>query len=577
MTTNVPLLRFAPSAPSHGAPHPVRLCGLRRHEGDGLQTRPLLVERRDEDFIEGLLADLRDPQRRDTLYAAGPRRVAPRGHGQALPRLYAPVQRVFNLALFETLCDNPGLIADTGRAGLPRLDPQKIESCGMVLRRVLATPQDGASHEAWLKSGTRVYGWDTVDPAHADDDPEADRRLPAASVGHPAINARLPANRQRRSALSRRLAGQAEPVHEAVMPAFVAPPDVCAAAGRTVIFGLLQVATGEQSEHPPQAPGYGTDPAERRQLQAHLSPFLADGGPLAFPRAGARFDSDWALAVSKEPAKRVEFEALAALTTTVRQLGVEFDAFGDSAAARALMLALNRLSVEFDEPQSHGRTSTRREPAGDFYQRAYKVLLLAEPGAALTMPHRSARISSTEAGTLLDALCAALDAQYRQLKPARGRFENDSRAVESRYVVRAFVRLKPEHPGCPGRLLWSPYSEEFSVAPWYESAGQPPTLVEMPDLFDRAVLKALKPSVGFSVPPKLAKLLEGDPKKLRDGEGDPGDGLGLAWICSFSIPIVTICAFIVLTIFLSLLNLIFWWLPFLKVCIPLPTRQPPQQ
>ncbi len=99
----------------------------------------------------------------------------------------------------------------------------------------------------------------------------------------------------------------------------------------------------------------------------------------------------------------------------------------------------------------------------------------------------------------------------------------------------------------------------------------------MPDLFDRAVLKTMKPGVAFAVPPKLARLLEGDPKKLRDGEGDAGDGLGLAWICSFSIPIITICAFIVLQIFLALLNLIFWWLPFLKICIPLPRRLPPPQ
>ena len=35
-------------------------------------------------------------------------------------------------------------------------------------------------------------------------------------------------------------------------------------------------------------------------------------------------------------------------------------------------------------------------------------------------------------------------------------------------------------------------------------------------------------------------------------------------------PVITICAFIVLNIFLTLFNLIFGWLFFIKVCIPFP-------
>jgi len=40
---------------------------------------------------------------------------------------------------------------------------------------------------------------------------------------------------------------------------------------------------------------------------------------------------------------------------------------------------------------------------------------------------------------------------------------------------------------------------------------------------------------------------------------------------SLSIPIITICAMIVLMIFLILLNIIFFWLPFFKICFPVPT------
>ena len=58
-------------------------------------------------------------------------------------------------------------------------------------------------------------------------------------------------------------------------------------------------------------------------------------------------------------------------------------------------------------------------------------------------------------------------------------------------------------------------------------------------------------------------------KELTEGEvGNPGIGLG--FICSLSIPIITLCAFIVLMIFIALLNIIFWWLPFFKICFPIP-------
>jgi hypothetical protein len=47
-------------------------------------------------------------------------------------------------------------------------------------------------------------------------------------------------------------------------------------------------------------------------------------------------------------------------------------------------------------------------------------------------------------------------------------------------------------------------------------------------------------------------------------------GLELGVMCSLSIPIITICALILLMIIVSLLDLIFRWLPFFVVCFPLP-------
>lgn len=47
-------------------------------------------------------------------------------------------------------------------------------------------------------------------------------------------------------------------------------------------------------------------------------------------------------------------------------------------------------------------------------------------------------------------------------------------------------------------------------------------------------------------------------------------GVAFSKICSFSIPIITICALIVLIIFVQLLDLIFRWVPYLFFCLPIP-------
>ena len=77
----------------------------------------------------------------------------------------------------------------------------------------------------------------------------------------------------------------------------------------------------------------------------------------------------------------------------------------------------------------------------------------------------------------------------------------------------------------------------------------------------------LKPQI--QVRPSMQNLLSGKTKDLMEGKGRVGNE-GLSWICGFSIPGITICAFIVLNIFLTLLNLVFGWLFFIKVCVPFP-------
>ena len=58
---------------------------------------------------------------------------------------------------------------------------------------------------------------------------------------------------------------------------------------------------------------------------------------------------------------------------------------------------------------------------------------------------------------------------------------------------------------------------------------------------------------------------------LGDGEGcKKSDGIDIGMICSISIPLITLCALILLMIIVTLLDFIFRWLPWFVICFPVP-------
>jgi len=57
---------------------------------------------------------------------------------------------------------------------------------------------------------------------------------------------------------------------------------------------------------------------------------------------------------------------------------------------------------------------------------------------------------------------------------------------------------------------------------------------------------------------------------LGDGSSCRNDNGNIGMICSLSIPIVTICALILLIIIVSLLDMVLRWLPFFIFCFPIP-------
>ncbi len=92
-----------------------------------------------------------------------------------------------------------------------------------------------------------------------------------------------------------------------------------------------------------------------------------------------------------------------------------------------------------------------------------------------------------------------------------------------------------------------------------------------------AGLRKFNKNVAFAISNKLRQQMDcatgTDVHKLLNGTADAcTERVDLGMICSFSIPIITICAMIVLMIFVILMNIIFFWVPFLKICFPLPLK-----
>lgn len=579
--------------------HPQRSLHLRGARlGAVASDGPLILQRMDQKVVPAVLDELSRADAKALLATEAKARDA-----SGTLKLFHPVQRAHHLALFEICCSRPGE---------PRLDPLKIESAGLVLRRIWrdpATPPaattaattargtirraksrlgelEASRHapsldllarqrirsdvlEGWRQQGQKLRGWLPFAGDEGDLDPDpALRRAPRTG------NAEM----DRRLALWRGVAGE---MAEQVTPLFPAPPAVAEALGRTILYGIIPVASTELSETPAEG---AFDAALVRE---RLSPYLrATGMPNVVPLAGQRVGL-----ASLTPSVEA---GLSAYVNMLRQLVFELDAFGDSAASLALFAALQAIELPFAAWQSpHGKAGTR--PAGTTLRQHAEVLLhhAAVPQKvkdetwdeypSVDMPAKWPEITTAVESAIVSAAQRVLAQRLGIVAPNEPRYADATRL----YKLRAFARVK--RPGsCPPRLVWSGYSEAFVIAPWYESAGAPPVQVALPDVTDRAAIKQLKPNVSFVVPASLAKFLnQSDPKSLLKGDGPavsddapgtPGpDGLELKvdWLCAFNIPTITLCAFIVLNIFLSLLDLFLGWLKLaIKICLPFPHLVP---
>ena len=134
------------------------------------------------------------------------------------------------------------------------------------------------------------------------------------------------------------------------------------------------------------------------------------------------------------------------------------------------------------------------------------------------------------------------------------------------------LRYVYERPQCdPAHQYVSQPTEPFELAPFFdpEAPGRP-IRIALPVDISIGGLRKFPRNVAFMMSAELRKKVKSLHKDMLKGEPPQAEEeFNLGHICSFSIPIITLIAFILLMIIAILLNIVFWWLPLLKICFPL--------
>jgi hypothetical protein len=414
----------------------------------------LIVTARETSFLQAIFTDLRADDWQARLNA---RRGIRRGADGVL-ELGLPTHRHFQIVLMEAVCATPGF---------PRVDPAKLVSMGVMIRR----EETSGSISGWLKDGPTPRGWLPVAPGATNaDEPDPD---PAQ---RPAANDAV--SRQLTVLLAMRR-GAATPAAEDILPLFVAPPEVCAARGRTIVYGIVPVSSMDRAGTS-GAPDFANLAADDdAAVLAHLSEYLKQRPALAMPLPGTPLDHAWQVlqppgADSTLSAEvRAAWPRLNAFGVLLQQLQVEFGALDAGATGAALISELNKLRLTFPA-DAQGRARPPMD-AGDFCRAAAAILIAGGANTiGLVMPGDWPAIGAAAGDRLTSAAKACLTARFRDVVGETPKFDRDERL----YRTRAFVRIAG-HANCPPRLVWSPYSERFRILPWWDSDA-PPARVSLP-------------------------------------------------------------------------------------------------
>lgn len=453
-------------------------------------------------------------------------------------KLWQPLQGRFYLLGATLVCS---------RRGLPDriVDPARAESAFYVLRQLRRTspgvqPDPGEpstfSEHGWVAGAAGTGSWQPVAPGGL---VAGEQRLPLFGVCYEALGAR-------RKLLAGMIpVGAREVLRSApALPAKTDPTDPFSYAADPRIAPLVPLAAGMLAIR--QAPaGARTEDVREALFFAALD--LAD---LIAEHLNAVWTSTGPLAgkPDAELLRKLLAEEFLGPTTWLQALRVARQKgpvqHGDTLPAPLATIGMDKIRGALDRV---GITTTASAPTKTTLFRRVTDALLETPAA---------KPAAGAGGNALEAAATPGDAAD----------EEDAVLV---------ARCAYERPNCPPeeRLRLSAPSAPFVFASLYDPDGPVrPSQIAMPNDMSLATLRRMPKGVGITLSKELRRQVERfQAMKLTEIENGPGpepNGLSLGMVCQLSIPIITICALILLMVIVFILNIVFWWLPFFKICIP---------
>lgn len=466
----------------------------------------------------------------------------------SLPVLRLPTHRAFHLVSCEAVCD---------QLGQPALDPQKVTSAGFVIRRITSEGE-----QAWMLEGGDALGWKPA-PTHPGD-PDLDRRLCASGI------------LGKRTENPSYTGEQTHPMHA------LGTRDQ-EGKNHTLLYGYLPLGgfRYHREAESPVTPASLTEASHFDAKQMHW--------PFGFKnQSGGHWQNEDALQVSSGQPTQAFVDLLRLLTERYR---VGYDTKGNSELDELCSgVWFHNVSYE-----SGSYTNIQRHPTKTLLNYLQDCFGHTKNPLVIWLDQQEERSdngqqpqplpNSNGSGALswhlhiseeqALAFRQLLGQRYQQLVleqakeipiPKFGDGKNDL------YRVIPFLRARNDQ----GReqIYWADegsQTEAFRVASPLDPEASRPSPIPVPSMRDlrRGMAKGaslLTPSDTFAMLKRLR------PKKGlgEDLMGAEVSQSGMQWILIFSLPVITLVAMILLMVMVSLLNIVFFWLPWVKIYLPFP-------
>lgn len=476
-----------------------------------------------------------------------------------LPTLRLPMHQTFYIACCEVSCDNPGQ---------PAYDPKRIRSAGFVIRR-----RAEAGVQRWMIHEGQALGWQSGPiPDHEPDDY---RRF---------VNSKLISPRYPEPSYS---GEESYPLHPLLIR------DKKTKRSHTLLWGYLPLGgsyrlTNNATEAPHEASA---------ALSKELSwPFGQNFGKDEFGHD--KPSRPWATGDNRPVfhgyVTKAFYELLELLVIRYRVFDEEDD---DNSELRNQLKAIHFYPPlvpyplkPFDPyavpPAAKGdnllewiedsrdsilewlsKIATGKETMANALPQnplPHRANVDADGNLITTLRNDDLYITEQQAAVLRDALLlrggrAMVAVEDGLAMPRFGQGDDDQ------FFILSFVRWQDEC-GCE-KIHWGQQrSIDFRVVSPFDPEAQRPRAVILPGLDD--LKRGTARGVSLLAPKSLADALRSIKPTMDMGKGGPGNPAGLCWSFSLSIPVVTICAMILLMILISLLDIIFRWLPWAILALP---------